>query len=184
MKKARNQDQKIRHSRVAWKWYRGFKGAPAGSSLRYSSCRMKYNTIHTPSLQMWNWQMLRADYGWWPESMPVILRNNCIYIQCDGLFLSHSQPLVTPGAHSPSSSLIMISLALHLLHDSSEVISSANREVLSDSWFILVRKGNLTITFSFFLFFETWVIGHWKGNWFFLCQGSKPGPVSCAGWME
>ena len=102
MRKARNQDHKMRHSCVAWKWYRRFKGAPAGSSLRYSSCRTKYNTIHPPSLQMWKWQVLTAHYGWWPEPMPMIPRNNCIYIQCDGLFLSHSQPLVTPGAHSPA----------------------------------------------------------------------------------
>ena len=107
MRKARNQDQKMRHSWVAWKRYRRSKGAPAGSSLRYSSCRMKYNTIHPLSLQMWNWQVLTADYGWWPESMPLIPRNNCIYIQCDGLFLSHSQPLVTPGAHSPAAAKLL-----------------------------------------------------------------------------
>lgn len=124
---------------------------------------------------MWNWQVLRADYGRWPESMPVIPRNNCIYTQCDGLFPSRSPPLVTPGAHSLSSFLILISLALHLLHDSSEVISSANRKVLSDSWFILVRQRNLIIIFSFFMFFETGVIGNWKGNWIFcVWQVSKP----------
>lgn len=120
--------------------------------------------------------------------MPVIPRNNCIYTQCDGLFPSHSPPLVTPGAHSPSSFLILISLALHLLHDSSEVISSANRKVLSDSWFILVRQRNLIIIFSFFMFFETGVIGNWKGNWIFcVWQVSKPWSSELCrsyGWSE
>lgn len=120
--------------------------------------------------------------------MPVIPRNNCIYTQCDGLFPSRSPPLVTPGAHSPSSFLILISLALHLLHDSSEVISSANRKVLSDSWFILVRQRNLIIIFSFFMFFETGVIGNWKGNWIFcVWQVSKPWSSELCrsyGWSE
>lgn len=120
--------------------------------------------------------------------MPVIPRNNCIYTQCDGLFPSHSPPLVTPGAHSPSSFLILISLALHLLHDSSEVISSANRKVLSDSWFMLVRQRNLIIIFSFFMFFETGVIGNWKGNWIFcVWQVSKPWSSELCrsyGWSE
>ena len=156
-RRARNLGQNTRHRSVAWKWYRGFKGAPAVSLLKHSSARMKYSP---PSIsaeaepleaegQLWD----RGGGGSWNQC-PMIPRDDCTYIHCDGLFLSLSQPLVAPLlAYGPSSPLLLISLALRLLHDSSEVISPASREVLSDSWFILEReRENLIITSSFSLF--------------------------------